>query len=490
MADVPRFPEVCGWVRRLLGSLVPAVRHVVLEYGLQRSGCLVCGIGPHATHECAKVEQMKAEEMEGAHCRRWMALVGQELLLFSSAGDTPAYKAGAAARIGAYRTAHRRPRFQRRSPEASPLASEISVAAQPGASPVQPGGLPQDSPPIPAAKVPARPTAQQATSPVPLGAPPRHSPPRPAAEVPARPSVKPAASTQGQGRGPPPVPLPVRPAVPPEQSAQAAPARTGSAPAVRRRGRSPPEVTFPPSPRLAGSGVLPSLSHQQSPSTPRIDPRSDGASVFSTPPRQPPGASSAEEPGHVPGPADRLQFLGDANELIEVILPPAEEWFVDSTSMDRLLPFVREDAPEVCGQMVLDVALARRIGVRRVREDSSPVASPQPNKARVEGDPQVTRVRKLYVPRRLLLESVLPAPVSEGSSSSSSSQAAPSSSGIDFNTFTERQYIHTPNLEHRRKFWELASAEAKARMTAHLQSLPPTARATVQAREEGWIPAL
>ena len=69
-------------------------------------------------------------------------------------------------------------------------------------------------------------------------------------------------------------------------------------------------------------------------------------------------------------------------------------------------------------------------------------------------------------------------------------QLAASLPQADYEQWTDVTYYHAPRKEMRARFWQHASEAAKARMTAHLQSLPPTMARVRQAREMGWIPSL
>ena len=78
-----RYPEACGCLRRLLRGLPSAVYHVVASTNLQRSGCVQCGIGQHSTYDCPFLEKEVAGRKAEALYRRWIALVAEELLIFS-----------------------------------------------------------------------------------------------------------------------------------------------------------------------------------------------------------------------------------------------------------------------------------------------------------------------------------------------------------------------------------------------------------------------
>ena len=84
-------PEAAHFLHRLLRGLPCAVREVVKSTHLQRNGCVLCGLGPHSTHDCPFLDKEEAEKKAAALFRRWLSLVGEELLLFSRSSSTAAY---------------------------------------------------------------------------------------------------------------------------------------------------------------------------------------------------------------------------------------------------------------------------------------------------------------------------------------------------------------------------------------------------------------
>ena len=111
MASVPpvRHPEVAAGLRMLLRSLPPVVRNVVFSSTLQRTGCLKCGIGPHHVYECPHLSREEAVDLEQKIFRRWVVLVGEELMLYGSSSSTTAYTEGAIARMASRKDLPRRP---------------------------------------------------------------------------------------------------------------------------------------------------------------------------------------------------------------------------------------------------------------------------------------------------------------------------------------------------------------------------------------------
>ena len=79
-----RFPEAAFGLRGMLATLPGVVRSVLQKYRLQRSGCLLCGIGPHCSKDCPRLVRESADAMETSFMRQWMSIIWEELLLCSS----------------------------------------------------------------------------------------------------------------------------------------------------------------------------------------------------------------------------------------------------------------------------------------------------------------------------------------------------------------------------------------------------------------------
>ena len=94
-----RFPEACRTLRRMLRGLPSAIYHIVTASNLQMSGCVHCGIGPHCTNDCPFLDKEVAESKAAALYRRWSALIGEELLIFSRSSTTAAYAEAATIRF-------------------------------------------------------------------------------------------------------------------------------------------------------------------------------------------------------------------------------------------------------------------------------------------------------------------------------------------------------------------------------------------------------
>ena len=526
-----RFPEAASGVRKVLATVPVSVRGVLLKYRLQRSGCLVCGIGPHCTLQCSLVDHQRAETMEAELFKHWMALIGEQLLVFASAPSTSAYLAGADVRLAAHARANRPLRFQRRPQDASRVSPHVDTG----------GFRPAPAPaPDPAPASPPNPSAQGRSLGRGIGRGVARGHSGSPGDVSGRGAQlrQPAQIPQGNGSSPA-----SRKAAQPrddmDEDLEHIPAQALSGPraslrpfrtsATRRAGPQHPEgdrghtgaqgvqLGVQPPPYSAGettgseshtsvraaSASSASVQHQKStatsgsvssgadkglahtgvvPLSPRPPPRPPSVPPV---PRTPPSISDAELPALLPTEAiladpDIFRFTDDVGDLVEVMLPPDSEWLSDATTLDGLAPFIRSDAPATVAQVVMNEALVRRLCGSRRDRGASPSATPQPNKARVHGQ----HVTKLYVPSRLLF----PGPSSSTTAASQDTVNQPPV--LDYDQWTQKTYTYASKVEMRAGFWQSASAEVKSRMTAYLQSLPPTTARVVQARENGWIPAL
>jgi len=512
-ASVQRFPEAVDGLRRLLYGVVPAVRNVLFRYPLQRSGCALCGIGPHSTAACPRMDRQTAEQQEAALFRRWMVVIGQELLLYGATERFSDYAVGAAARVAEHSQTHRPPRFQSR--QAGAGSSQPSGPAARGSGPARSqvgagaagrgrsGGGRGSASGAGGGRV-----AQHVAG----GARERASgnggtatddgllptPPGPGLVVQRLGAGRGGRAARRRGRQEAPAPqAPSSPLVAPptedthmaDAGASAAGAPAGLGPAHEPPSANSQVAGLPDRPQREPNAAHPAASPREG-ALPRGPPRVAApwppagprlATAPRTPPRQ--AASSAAEV------ADVVQFESEDGELVEIVLPPESAWFEDSTSLDALAPFARADAPPTVGQMVLDDVLAQRIcGLRRERD--FPLSTPPPNKARLHESLGAT---KFYVPRRLIMgDAAVGAPTASSSSDAPPEEATAQqpASQIDFEQWTDVTYCHAPRKDMRARFWQNASVAAKARMTAHLQSLPPTTARVVQAREMGWIPPM
>ena len=86
-----RSPEAARGLRRLLRGLPSAVHHAVMGCSLQRSGCVLCGVGPHGTQECPRMSAEVAEKKAENLLRRWASLIGKELTIFARSSTTGVY---------------------------------------------------------------------------------------------------------------------------------------------------------------------------------------------------------------------------------------------------------------------------------------------------------------------------------------------------------------------------------------------------------------
>ena len=69
-----RSPEVVPYLRALFRGMPSVVYRALMTTNLQRSGCALCGIGPHSTYDRPHMDTKVAEEKAAALYRRCLAL--------------------------------------------------------------------------------------------------------------------------------------------------------------------------------------------------------------------------------------------------------------------------------------------------------------------------------------------------------------------------------------------------------------------------------
>ena len=419
-------PEACAGLRLLLRGLPPAIYGAVVGTNLQRSGCVSCGIGPHSTNECPVLGAL-AEEKAARLYRRWAALVGDELLVFSRSFSTQAYVDGAAVRL----------RNRNDLPKRRPHRMN---ASKPG----------NDSWPIPTRKPPV------------LTDPLLPDPPPPATHVPSLQPPKLAALSR----------RPILPSLPP--------------------------------PTILLSSTAASLPRQQPPVQQSSQMRA-----------RPKAAETPKSKERVVSPnTHSLPFHRDSSQKCGPFdhsdptvsqdlcaMPLEDNWEENNVHLDAALL----DSLSRLSQDV-EMLRARVVGQRRSREFTP-------------GSTGATRTKFVCVE-----DSPPPAPLNfnaEASSSSSSSASSSSSSSsasssvsasssasgssslssplstsntesetpsAEYETWDLDRYIKARHLSARQRFWQMASEAAKGRMVQALYGQPSGTPATIQARENGWIP--
>ena len=153
-------------------------------------------------------------------------------------------------------------------------------------------------------------------------------------------------------------------------------------------------------------------------------------------------------------------------------LPLAAEWENDNVHLD--------DASLLAAfaQLSQDVQMlqARMVGSRRSREFTP-------------GSAVQNRTKFLCVehtpPQRLNFsdETAETAVVSNDTADGSHS-----SSNVDYENWDADRYVQARHFSARQRFWQTASETAKQRMVRELYAQPAGTPATIQARENGWIP--
>ena len=134
-SGVPGFSEAFTGLRLFLRGLPAPVHQAVFLYGMQRSGCLRCGLCSHSIYDCPHVKGNVALvcDMDGKAMRKWAAVAGQELLLFSAAASTTSYLEGVKARQASGVIQRERPPRRVGQPTATAPAS---LCAKPAAKPL------------------------------------------------------------------------------------------------------------------------------------------------------------------------------------------------------------------------------------------------------------------------------------------------------------------------------------------------------------------
>ena len=397
---VTRFPEACSGLRVLLRGLPPAVYHSITHTNLQRSGCLHCGICPHSTNDCP-ILGSAAEERAAKLYRRWAALIGEELLVFSRSSSTHAYAEGARGRLSSRNDLPKHPPRRAKVAAAIKETSVIPVRKPPSISePIlpEPAGVTTNN-------APTQISRPKTTS----------TPPPADRRMPTQQRQQPLSSLSAQ----------------PKSKAGTDPELAPDAKAAR--------APMPQAKMAAASSQKGAVS-----GTPRVLSRG-----------QPLAASNG-----IQGEAAISQDMQN--------LPPDVEWHNDNVHLDDaiLLASLARLSQDV------EMMQTRLTGYRRSREFTPSSAQPNRNKfVCVEPSP----------PRPLDFT----ADATEALSSSSTVHVTPPA---EYETWDLDRYIQARHFSARHRFWQVASEAAKQRMVLALYGQPSGTPATIQARENGWIP--
>ena len=386
-----RSPEACYCLRKLLRGLPSAVYRAVIGTNLQRSGCVHCGIGPHSTNECP-ILGSTAEEKADRLYRRWAALIGDELLIFSRSLSTEAYAEGAGLRLSNRNDLPKRRPRRMATTQPSGSASVIPVKKPPVVT----------DPILPDPAAHATPTVSSQT-------------PKPSPRM-SHPLSQPIVPVSILRRDQAPNP-----------STNIQP-KLMAAPVAIRAPKSKAKE------QVAGSQ---SEAVTQNHATPR-DNRNNGYLA----------AASSE-----------MVVSQDLQEL-----PPDSEWEQCNTHLDdaALLLSISRISQDV------EMIKARLVGHRRSRELTP--SSAQHDRAKfvcVEHSPS---------PQQLDFRT-------EATAASSSSSVQ-----TEYESWDLERYVQARQLCARQRFWQCASEAAKGRMVQALYGQPAGTPATIQARENGWIP--
>ena len=387
-----RLPEACSCLRRLLRGLPSAVFEIVTSTNLQRSGCVRCGIGDHSTYDCPLLDKEVAESKAGALYRRWVALIAEELLIFSRCATTGAYIDTARTRVANRSDLPPRPPRRIKRPVSTDTNGII-------AGPKQPAAVLEPLLPTPAiAEFPLRQVVNPKPQPI--------HPPAPYGRQGQPPAIVGVANRNNAK-----VPI-----APPKAKAKSPPRNTG-----RQGGSSDHLPKHPPVQQVDGS--LPVVSQ-------------------------------------------------DLNDL-----PSQNQWEDDNTHMD--------DVALLCSiaKLSRDVEMlqASLVGNRRGREFT-------PGSAERERPDKFIRIEE--TPARPLVFSPTAAAASSSSTSSSNEIASqpPRDPNEEYDNWDVERYVQARHFSARQRFWQQASVAAKEKMVRELYNQPAGTPATIQARENGWIP--
>ena len=158
-------------------------------------------------------------------------------------------------------------------------------------------------------------------------------------------------------------------------------------------------------------------------------------------------------------------------------LPSQNQWEDDNTHMD--------DVALLCSiaKLSRDVEMlqASLVGNRRGREFT-------PGSAERERPDKFIRIEE--TPARPLVFSPTAAAASSSSTSSSNEIASqpPRDPNEEYDNWDVERYVQARHFSARQRFWQQASVAAKEKMVRELYNQPAGTPATIQARENGWIP--
>ena len=156
-------------------------------------------------------------------------------------------------------------------------------------------------------------------------------------------------------------------------------------------------------------------------------------------------------------------------------LPSPSEWDKDNTHLDdvALLTSIQRLSQDV------EMIRARLLGDRRSRQ-FTPESANRSKFIRVNTPPPQPDF------------SSAAADSSSGSSNgsaSSSSGISTESPGAEYDSWDVERYVQARQFTARQRFWHFASTAAKEQMVRALYDQPAGSHATIQARENGWIPS-
>ena len=442
MASSLKYPEVVPGLRRLIRGLPPAVFNSVISTHLQRSGCLFCGVGPHCTHDCPNTAPELAEEKAAVLFKRWAGVVGEELVIYARSYSTGGYTQGAQLRLANRADLPKRPprRMKPASNDAPPVVMRIPVKQPPTLS---------DPAPKPA---PAQPFQHVAA----LRSQHLQSVPK------APPHSAPQAKPQN-----------LKVAVAPPK-APAKPLRTSPKPSIQLPAVT--EVQHFQLNRSHSAGISEEIAVSQDLATSVSDKEWDDNNT------------------HLDDEA-LLLSLSRMHRDVEMLQAKllgnrrSRQFTPGSTSPNRSKFICIDHSPP----HVLDFS-AGATGSSSSNGDSSPsaalasVSANTPPPCQSVPPPAVAEV----VSAASVPASQMGAAVESSEPGAMPSASTPASqlpaSAIDYDTWNVDRYIQSRHFSARQRFWLAASGAAKERMVRELYEQEAGTPATIQARENGWIP--
>ena len=404
---------------------------------LQRTGCLKCGIGPHHAFQCPHLSHEEAVDLESAAYRRWVVLIGEDLMMFGACSSIDAYEQSAKARMAARKDLPQRPpRYMKKNAVAAPLPDRHQL-----------------------------PTAQQAML---IDSPILRTPSHNSVSLlpPAIPSI--LARVQQPLSGSASISKPS-----PKQSTFSL--LSTEKPNVTKPRRTPSQAADDQDKfRLVGNGAKFA--------TPQHAAKSAAQTVSTKFPETATSCPSAESScyaSNVPG-----EHISVDN--LEAAFNSQESWDANNVRLDDALTALSQLSQQVTRLTGdLEMMKARTIGDRRSRPFTPGSSDRSAKIAREASNAEGGQALQFADgSTQQILEGMSGDSTGSGEGDGSEvSEASP-----EYELWDLARYKRAKTVRARGHFWEKASVEVKRRMIDALLAEPAMSPATVQARQKGWIP--